>query len=93
MTTLTRDAIFIGHANPEDNEFTVWLGTRLTAASASPGVTSATFGLGREGSRPASPVPTPHPLLSRGTNRSATLGRFRYFSPVRTTGHAPGNLR
>lgn len=32
MTTLTRDAIFISHANPEDNEFTVWLGARLTAA-------------------------------------------------------------
>ena len=32
MTALTRDAIFISHANPEDNEFTVWLGARLTAA-------------------------------------------------------------
>jgi len=32
MTMLTRDAIFISHANPEDNEFTVWLGARLTAA-------------------------------------------------------------
>ena len=32
MTTLTRDAIFISHANPEDNEFTVWLGAQLTAA-------------------------------------------------------------
>ncbi len=32
MTTLIRDAIFISHANPEDNEFTVWLGARLTAA-------------------------------------------------------------
>ena len=31
MTTLTRDSIFISHANPEDNEFTVWLGARLTA--------------------------------------------------------------
>ena len=28
----TRDAIFISHANPEDNAFTVWLGARLTAA-------------------------------------------------------------
>ena len=32
MTTLIRDAIFISHANPEDNELTVWLGARLTAA-------------------------------------------------------------
>ena len=32
MTAFTRDAIFISHANPEDNEFTVWLGARLTAA-------------------------------------------------------------
>ena len=32
MTALTRDAIFISHANPEDNDFTVWLGARLTAA-------------------------------------------------------------
>ena len=32
MTELTRDAIFISHANPEDNAFTVWLGARLTAA-------------------------------------------------------------
>ena len=32
MTALTRDAIFISHANPEDNSFTVWLGARLTAA-------------------------------------------------------------
>lgn len=32
MTALTRDAIFISHTNPEDNEFTVWLGARLTAA-------------------------------------------------------------
>tara|TARA_R110001599_G_scaffold2195_1_gene11675 strand:- start:1841 stop:3265 length:1425 start_codon:yes stop_codon:yes gene_type:complete len=28
----TRDAIFISHANPEDNAFTMWLGARLTAA-------------------------------------------------------------
>ena len=27
-----RDLIFISHANPEDNEFASWLGTRLTAA-------------------------------------------------------------
>ncbi len=32
MTGVSRDAIFIGHANPEDNAFTVWLGARLTAA-------------------------------------------------------------
>ena len=32
MTALTRDAIFISHANAEDNAFTVWLGARLTAA-------------------------------------------------------------
>ena len=33
MTTeVSRDAIFISHANPEDNEFAVWLGARLTAA-------------------------------------------------------------
>ena len=27
-----RRLVFISHANPEDNEFTSWLGTRLTAA-------------------------------------------------------------
>lgn len=32
MTEIRRDAIFISHANPEDNAFTVWLGSRLTAA-------------------------------------------------------------
>ena len=32
MTVPTRDAIFISHANPEDNEFTLWLGARLTAS-------------------------------------------------------------
>ena len=32
MTEAGRDAIFISHANPEDNAFTVWLGARLTAA-------------------------------------------------------------
>ncbi|MCY4536358.1 MAG: toll/interleukin-1 receptor domain-containing protein, partial [Bryobacterales bacterium] len=32
MTEAGRDAIFISHANPEDNAFTVWLGVRLTAA-------------------------------------------------------------
>ncbi|MDE0261311.1 MAG: toll/interleukin-1 receptor domain-containing protein [Bryobacterales bacterium] len=32
MTETGRDAIFISHANPEDNAFTVWLGARLTAA-------------------------------------------------------------
>jgi hypothetical protein len=29
--TATRDAIFISHATPEDNAFTLWLGGRLTA--------------------------------------------------------------
>jgi hypothetical protein len=29
--TVTRDAIFISHATPEDNAFTLWLGGRLTA--------------------------------------------------------------
>jgi hypothetical protein len=29
--TETRDAIFISHATPEDNAFTLWLGARLTA--------------------------------------------------------------
>ncbi len=33
MMEATRDAIFISHANPEDNAFTVWIGARLTAAS------------------------------------------------------------
>ena len=28
MTETGRDAIFISHANPEDNAFTVWLGAR-----------------------------------------------------------------
>ena len=32
MTARDRDTIFISHANPEDNAFTVWLGARLTAA-------------------------------------------------------------
>ena len=32
MTEVSRDAIFISHANPEDNAFTVWRGARLTAA-------------------------------------------------------------
>ena len=32
MTEAGRDAIFISHANPEDNAFTVWLGARLSAA-------------------------------------------------------------
>ena len=32
MTEAGRDAIFISHANPEDNAFTVWLNARLTAA-------------------------------------------------------------
>ncbi len=29
---MTRPAIFISHANPEDNEFTIWLGAHLSAA-------------------------------------------------------------
>jgi hypothetical protein len=29
---MTRQAIFISHANPEDNSFTLWLGARLSAA-------------------------------------------------------------
>ena len=29
---MTRQAIFISHANPEDNAFTLWLGGRLSAA-------------------------------------------------------------
>ena len=32
MTETTRNAIFISHANPEDNTFTIWLGAHLTAA-------------------------------------------------------------
>ena len=32
MTALPRDAVFISHANPEDNAFTIWLGSRLSAA-------------------------------------------------------------
>ena len=32
MTEVIRDAIFLSHANPEDNAFTVWLGSRLAAA-------------------------------------------------------------
>ena len=27
-----RDVVFISHANPEDNDFTIWLGSRLSAA-------------------------------------------------------------
>ena len=27
MTALARDAVFISHANPEDNAFTIWLGS------------------------------------------------------------------
>ena len=29
---MDRDALFISHANPEDNAFTLWLGSRLSAA-------------------------------------------------------------
>ena len=32
MTAPTWDAIFISHANLEDNAFVVWLGSRPTAA-------------------------------------------------------------
>ena len=32
MTNVSRDVVFISHANPEDNAFTVWLESRLTAA-------------------------------------------------------------
>jgi len=27
-----RQALFISHANPEDNEFTIWLGSHLSGA-------------------------------------------------------------
>lgn len=30
VPTVTRDTIFIGHANPQDNEFTLWLYHKLT---------------------------------------------------------------
>ena len=30
-TTGSRQAVFISHANPEDNVFTVWLGAKLSA--------------------------------------------------------------
>lgn len=29
---LVRQTVFISHANPEDNEFAAWLGTRLIGA-------------------------------------------------------------
>ena len=32
MTAHTRDAMFISHADPEDNALSVWLGPHLTAA-------------------------------------------------------------
>ena len=32
MTEAGRDAVFISHANLEDNASTMWLGVRLTAA-------------------------------------------------------------
>ena len=58
MTTLTRDAIFISHTNPEDNEFTVWLGARLTAVGPQPAFAP------RPNARPEAPnhpprLPTP----------------------------------
>ena len=31
MTNQARQALFISHANPEDNPFTLWLGAKLTA--------------------------------------------------------------
>lgn len=31
MPTEAREALFISHANPEDNVFTLWLGAKLTA--------------------------------------------------------------
>jgi hypothetical protein len=31
MAQAARDALFIRHASPEDNAFTLWLGTKLTA--------------------------------------------------------------
>ncbi len=30
MTALPREAAFISHANPEDNAFTIWFGSRLS---------------------------------------------------------------
>lgn len=32
VETPSRQTVFISHANPEDNEFTAWLGTRLIGA-------------------------------------------------------------
>ena len=29
---MDREALFVSHANPEDNAFTLWLGSRLSAA-------------------------------------------------------------
>jgi hypothetical protein len=31
MTDAAREALFISHASPEDNAFTLWLGAKLTA--------------------------------------------------------------
>src|ERR1700719_1076196 len=31
MDNLAREALFISHANPEDNAFTLWVGAKLTA--------------------------------------------------------------
>jgi hypothetical protein len=31
MSPQTRPALFISHASPEDNAFTLWLGAKLTA--------------------------------------------------------------
>ena len=31
MPGIARQALFISHANPEDNAFTLWLGAKLTA--------------------------------------------------------------
>jgi hypothetical protein len=32
QTSAHRQALFISHANPEDHEFTIWLGTHLSGA-------------------------------------------------------------
>jgi len=33
MGDATREALFISHANPEDNAFTLWLGAKLTGSA------------------------------------------------------------
>ena len=49
MTAAGRDAIFISHANPEDNAFTVWLGARLTGLATRCGPTCSDCVAGRIG--------------------------------------------